>query len=130
MDSRAREALRLSNKLFVDKRAVDSLWQEIALNFFPERADFTTLRAMGEEYADHLFASYPVMARRELGNMLDEFLFPEKFFSVHVDDEDLDEGDAERAFLDRLGEIQWRAMTDPIAQLVKARGQTNHDLAT
>lgn len=130
MDQRARAVIRLGEKLFADKRTVDSLWQEFALNFYPARADFTTERDQGDEYSDHLFASYPVMARRELGNMLDEFLFPDKFFSIHVDDEELDEGDHERAFLERLGEIQWRAMTDPVAQLVKARGQTNHDLAT
>lgn len=130
MDSRARAVIRLGNKLFSDKKLVDSLWEEIALNFFPERAEFTTTRALGEEYADHLFSSYPVMARRELGNMLDEFLFADKFFSIHVDDEELDESDPERRFLERLTEIQYRAMTDPIAQFVKARGATNHDLAT
>src|SRR5688572_18723676 len=130
MDSRARAVIRLGNKLFDDKRLIDSLFEEIALNFYPERADFTTMRALGEEYADHLFASYPVVARRELGNMLDEFLYPDKFMSIHVDDEEIDEGDHERAFLERLTTIQMRAMNDPVAQFVKARGATNHDLAT
>lgn len=129
MDSRAREVVKIGDKAFADKRTVDSLHQEIALNFYPKRATFTTKRDDGEEYSDHLFSSYPSMARRELGNMLDEFLFPDKFFSIHVDDENLDEGDAERAFLERLTEIQWRAMMDPVAGLVTARGQTNHDLA-
>lgn len=130
MDSRARAVVRLGDKLFSTKRTVDSLWQEIALNFYPKRATFTDKRDDGEEYSDHLFTSYPPMARRELGNMLDEFLFPEKFFGIHVDDDDLDEGDYERAFLEHLTNIQYRAMTDPIAHLVKARGQTNHDLVT
>ena len=129
-DSRAREVLRIGDKMFSDKASVDTLWQELALNFYPERADFTTVRDEGEEYASHLFASYPVMARRELGNMLDEFLFPGKFFSIHVDDEELDEADHERAFLERLDETMWRAMSDPIANLITARGQSNHDFAT
>jgi hypothetical protein len=116
--------------MFSDKGSVHSLWQEIALNFYPKRANFTTQRDDGEEYSDHLFTSYPSMARRELGNMLDEYLFPDKFFSIHVDDEDLDEGDQERAFLERLTEIQWRAMIDPVAHLITARGQTNHDFVT
>ena len=130
MDSRARAVIRLGEKLFADKNTIDSLWQELAWNFYPERAEFTTTRDKGEEFADHLFSSYPVIARRELGNQLDEFLFPDKFFSIHVDDEEIDEADEERQFLERLTEIQWRAMTDPVAQLVKARGQTNHDIAT
>ena len=131
MDSRAREVLRIGDRMFGDKRTVDTLFQELALNFYPERADFTTMRDQGEEHAPHLFSSYPVMARRELGNMLDEFLFPDKFFSVHVDDEELDESEAERAFLEqRIDGTMWRAMSDPVANLVTARGQTNHDFAT
>ena len=130
MDSRAREVLKIGDKLFSNKKSVDSLHQEIALNFYPKRATFTSKRDDGDEYADHLFSSYPVLARRELGNMLDEFLFPEKWLAIHVDDEDLDEGEHERAFLERLTEIQWRAMNDPKAHLISARGQTNHDFAT
>jgi hypothetical protein len=130
MDSRAKEVVRMGDKLFSDKYQLNSLHQELALNFYPERADFTNKRNIGDEYADHLFSSFPVMARREFGNMLDEFLFPDKFFSIHVDDEELDEGDAERAFLERLTNIMYRAMTDPAANLIIARGQTNHDFAT
>ena len=87
MDSRAREVIRIGDALFSAKRTVDGLWQEIALNFYPERADFTTKRNDGEEFSDHLFSSYPGLARRELGNMLSEFLRPEKWFAIHVDDE-------------------------------------------
>jgi hypothetical protein len=130
MDSRARSVIRLGSKLFSDKKSVDSLWQELALNFYPERADFTTERSVGDEFADHLFSSYPVVARRELANMLAEFLRPDKFFSIHVDDEKLDEADNERAYLEHLTTTQWRAMSDPIARLVTAASQTDHDLST
>lgn len=129
-DYRAKEALRIGDKRFSDKRSIDSLWQEIALNFYPERADFTTRREDGEEFADHLFSSYPVLARRELGNMLAEFLRPEKWFSIHVDDDELDIGFAERKFMEFLTSIQWRAMTDPVASLVTAGHQADHDFAT
>lgn len=130
LDSRARAVIRLGEKLFTQKRSIDTLWQELALNFFPERADFFASRAEGEEYANHLFSSYPVLARRELANMLAEFLRPDKFFSIHVNEEELDEADHERAFLEQLTNIQWRAMSDPIARLVTATSQTDHDLAT
>jgi hypothetical protein len=92
-------------------------------------ASFTVERDQGEEYSDHLFSSYPSMARRELGNMLAEFLRPDKWFSIHVDDEDLDKDDYNRAFLEFLTEIQWRAMTDPVADLVTAMAQHDHDFA-
>jgi hypothetical protein len=129
MDSRAREVTRQGDKAFSDKRTIDSLRQEIALNFYPERASFTEQRDQGEEFADHLFSSYPVLARRELGNMLGEFLRPDKFFKIEVDDEDLNEADAERAYLERVTDIQWRAMSDPRANMVRATTQTDHDFA-
>lgn len=130
MESRANDVLRIGDQRFSRRRRVDELWQELALNFYPNRANFTTKNDDGTEYADHLFSSYPTLARRELGNMLDEFLFPEKFFSIHVNDEDLDEGDEERQFLEYMTEIQYRAMTDPKAGLIGARTQTNHDLVS
>jgi len=129
MDSRAREINRIGDAEFAKKQQIDSLWQEIALNFYPERADFTNKRNEGEEFADHLFASYPILARRELGNMLAEFLRPGEFFAIHVDDEALDEGDQERAFLEHISKIQWRGMSDPAANLVRATTQTDHDFA-
>jgi hypothetical protein len=129
MEQRARDVIRIGNKLFESKRSVDSLWQEIALNFYPKMANFTTKRDDGEEYSDHLFSSYPSMARRELGNMLAEFLRPDKWFSIHVEDEDLDESDYERAYLEKLTDIQWRAMMDPDANLVGAMGMHDHDFA-
>ena len=131
MDSRAREVLRMGDALFSRKKVVDCLWQEIALNFFPERADFTYKRSEGEEFADHLFSSYPVMARRELGNLFAANLRPRdrKWFSIHVEDEDLDEGHYERKFLEHLTEIQWRAMYDRPAKFVRATKETDHDFA-
>jgi hypothetical protein len=116
--------------LFAAKRSVDSLWQELALNFYPERADFTTQRNVGDEFANHLFSSYPVLARRELGNMMAEFLRPDKWMSIHVDDDELDEGDSERIFLEHLSKIQMRAFSDPIANFVTTSAQADHDLVT
>jgi hypothetical protein len=129
MDTRAKEVIRAGDKLFGDKRQLDSLNQEIALNFYPERADFTTKRNIGDEYADHLFSSFPPMARREFGNMLDEFIFADRFFSIHVDDEDLDRGEAERAYLEKLTDIQYRYMMDPPANLITERALANHDFS-
>lgn len=129
MDSRAKEVLRIGDAAFGAKRNIDSLWQEIALNFYTERADFTFKRNEGEEFSDHLFSSYPQLCRRELGNMLSEFLRPGKFFSIHVNDEELDEGDQERAFLEQMTDRQWRFMSDPEANLVGATGEADHDFA-
>ena len=132
MEQRARDIVKIGNKLFDQKHEMDSLWQEIALNFYPERADFTTKRNAGEEFSDHLFSSYPVLARRELGNMLAASLRPrsQRWLEIHVDDDDVDKGDAERAFLEHLSLIQWRAMYDTTAGFVRATKQGDHDFVT
>jgi hypothetical protein len=129
MDERAREVIRIGDGLFRKKESVDALWQEIAYNFYPKMASFTTERDQGEEYADHAFSSYPFIARRELGNALSEYLRPDKWLSIHVDDEEIDNDEANRAFLEYLTEIQWRAMTDPAANLVTAMTPHDHDFA-
>jgi hypothetical protein len=132
MDQRARDVVKIGDRLFEAKANVDSLWQEIALNFYPERADFTTKRNDGEEFADHLFSSYPVLARRELGNVLSSYLYSrsQKRFSIHVADEEIDNGDAERQFLEHLSDIQWRAMYDSPAQWSRTTKESAHDFAS
>jgi hypothetical protein len=129
LDTRSRELVRIGNKLFGDKREVDSLWQEIAYNFYPERADFTDERSWGDEFSDHLFSSIPSLARRELGNLMSANLRPQsqRWFSVHVGDIDLNDADQERRFLEHVTEIQWRAMYEPRANLIRATKETDHD---
>lgn len=131
MDSRAKDIIRIGDKAFSNKQTVDSLWQEIALNFYPERADFTETNDIGEEYADHLFSSFPILARRELGNLFAANLRPRtsKWFSIHVHDDELDEGIEERKYLDYLTDIQWRKMYDPASKMVKATKEADQDFA-
>jgi hypothetical protein len=131
MDQRARDVLKVGDDLFGKKATLDSLWQEIALNFYPERADFTEKRNEGEEYADHLFSSYPPMARRELGNLLSASLRPrsQDWFSIHVEDEEIDNGDQEREYLELLTKIQRRTMYEASTGFVRATKQSDHDFA-
>lgn len=132
MLTRMREMLGIGDAMFGRKKTLDSLWQELALNFYPERADFTTTRNEGDEYSDHLYSSYPVLARRELGNLLSANLRPQssKWFSVHVEDADLDEESSERKYLEYLRDIQWRAMYEAATGFVRATKQADHDYAT
>lgn len=129
MDLRAKELIRIGKKLFDMKRDVDSLWQEICYNFYPERADFVARRSRGDEFSDHLFSSYPSLARQELGNMLSTNLRPQssKWFNMHVDKMELDENPAERKFLEGLTNIMWRAMYFPNTGLVRSTKQCDHD---
>lgn len=132
MDSRAREIVRIGNKLHDDKRSLNNLWQQHALNFYPERADFTSPRTLGDEDSDHLFSSYPVLARRELGNLIAANTRPRdtKWVSIHVDDEEADETEENRRFLEYLTDVQYKAMYDRPANFVRSTKETDHDLVT
>ena len=64
------------NALFENRSQFMSLCQELAENFYPERADFTALREPGEDYAGYLDTSYPILVRRDLGNQIGGMLRP------------------------------------------------------
>jgi hypothetical protein len=55
-----------------------SLWQEIALNFYPQRANFTTEHYHGKEYASHLATSHTVRCHRDLSNAIGSMLRPDE----------------------------------------------------
>ena len=131
MEARTREILRIADKAFVGKDTVNTLHQEIAYNFYPERADFTTQRDPGEEFNDN-FASFPQIVRRDLGNMISALTRPEDspWGSIHVDNEELDEEDGNRKFLEGLTKVQRKAMYDPRAGFVRATKQGDHDYVT
>ena len=127
----ADEIIRHSGELFNKRVQLLSLWQEIAENFYPERADFTVNRTLGEDFASHLTSSYPVMVRRELGNTIAAMLRPRSvpWFSVSVADEDRISVEARR-WLQWATGVQRRAMYDPDALFIRATSEGDQDYAT
>ena len=72
----AKELNGIASQLFSKRMPLVSLWQEVADNFYPERADFTLRRSIGTDFASNLMSSYPVMCRRDLGNQFGAMLRP------------------------------------------------------
>jgi hypothetical protein len=130
-ENNAKELCKRSDKLFSSRSATESLWQDLADQFYPERAEFTMTRQQ-EGFADHLFSTEPVMMRRDLGNAISAMTRPSgrQWGKPDVDDEKLREDDAVREYLDWMGQVQWRAMYDPKAQFVRATKEADHDLVT
>ena len=107
------------------------LWQEIALHFYPERADFTGNTLTGKDYASNLTTSYPLLVRRELGNAIAAMLRPrtQEWFKISIDEpERLDR--AGQAWLERATAIQRRDMYARSSQFVRATKEGDHDFAT
>lgn len=130
VDANVKLIIERGNQLFTQRAGLESLLQEIALNFYPERAYFTSALAVGEEFASHLNSSYPLMVRRELGNSFSSMLRPrdEEWFAISIEREDkLDRSG--REWLEWASGVQRRAMYDRKSQFTRATKEGDHDFA-
>ena len=130
--SRAQDILDVGNKLFDDKSGLDSLCQEIAENCYPERADFTTKRTLGEDFGDHLMDSYPVLARRELGNFMSAILRPKNkpWFAATTQNDELDNDAEVGQFLEYLTNTTRTNFYDRRAKSIRATKEGDHDFVS
>jgi hypothetical protein len=128
LDQRAKDLIEQGDALFTKRRPLMSVCQSIVDNFYPEREGFTASRALGDEFADHLMTSYPVYVRRELGNMISAMLRPagREWAHITTDDEER-QSNGDKRWLQYATGVQRRAMYDPIAQMVAATKQGDHD---
>jgi len=78
------DLLSISDKLFSSQQVACSLWQTLAENFYPQRADFTSTRSYSDDFADNLLDSYPVLARRDLCDGFNAMLRDGDFVEIDV----------------------------------------------
>lgn len=137
MDERIKKLKEDGSKLFSERGSLHSLWQEMAYQFYVEMADFTINRYLGDEWADHLTTSYPLLARRSLGDALSALLRPRNldttspgiWFSIRTDREDREDNQAKR-WLEWATGVQRRAMYDRKAGFVRATKEGDHSFVT
>lgn len=132
MDENAKELCRREERLFAKKQPLDTLNQELALNFYPERADFTTERALGDEFAIDLYDSEPLRCRRDLGNARASMLRPagSEWFRAETEDERINDQPGVARFLDWLNQRARSAIYRPDTGFVDAEKSADHDLVT
>jgi hypothetical protein len=118
---------RQSEHLFTKQYPMLSLYQTLADHFYPERADFTVTRNIGSELADLLVDSYPLLARRDLGNSFHAMLRDGEWFYLTTD-----------TATDHMAKmwLQWATtklkalIDDRSANFVRATKEGDHDFAT
>lgn len=125
-DSRVEELLQVSDKQFEFFRPYKSLCQDIAENFYPVRADFTTSLQL-EDYAGWLMDDTPVMSRETLGNAIDAMLRQGNWFKVGTGDLTRDERPANAASLDRVTASMYGIIRNPMAGYGDAFKEWDHD---
>ena len=116
--------------LYNERKAITTLWQEISENFYPQRADFTLTRYIGEEFAEHLYSSYPIIVHRELSNSFAAMLRPraKEWFKVSVHEEDK-LSLASQEWLQWATQRQRWAMYDRLACFIRATTEGDADFA-
>jgi hypothetical protein len=127
--SRVRELAQQGDRLFGKRKPLESLWQTMAENFYPYRADFTTKRALGDEFASNLMTGRPVLAHRDLGNSLSSMLRPrgQAWFHARTGDEDINNDATAKQWLDAKSDVMRRAMYDQRSQFIRATKQGDND---
>lgn len=126
----AKQLNELGENLFGKKASLNSMHQDIAENFYPERATFTLQRSLGAEFASNLSTSYPLLCRRDLGNAFGAMLRPtaKRWFHTGIRNRTVKDNET-RQILQAFEETQRRAMYDPIAKFTRATKEGDHDFA-
>lgn len=125
-----RQLREQADQLFAKRGSLMMLWQEQAEQFYPERADFTITRTIGEDFAAHLTTSFPLICRRDLGDQIGQMLRPTQkpWFHIITADPRL-KNNATKRWLQWAEGVQYRAMYDRQAQFARATKEGDHDFA-
>lgn len=131
-EQRARDLIQQGDHLFSVRMPLMSLWQEICDNFYPENAEYTRTRTLGEDFAANLDTSYPMLVRRDLGDSLSSMLRPagQEWFAIELEEGQDDLDQAGRDWLQWATRVQRRAMYDRASQFTRATKQGDHDFAS
>ena len=127
---RPQDLIQRGMSLWSDRQTLTTLWQEIAENFYPQRADFTVKRYIGEEFAENLYSSYPIIVHRELSTSFASMLRPraKEWFSISVHEEDM-LTQSGKMWLDWATKRMRMAMYDRKAQFIRATSEGDADFA-
>jgi hypothetical protein len=121
----------VADRLFSKRSQFMMLCQEIAENFYVERADFTVRKEAGDEYAGNLMTSYPLQCRRDLGDQIGQMLRPSGKTWAHVGTvEPVREDNDAKRWLEHKSTVMRRAMYDRKAQFEDATAMADHDYGT
>ena len=128
MDAKA--LIQEGDQLFGKRGSFMSYLQDVADNFYVERADFTVIRTLGDSFADHLTSSYPTLVRRDLGNSITAMSRPTatEWFHMRAAREEYEDQPA-LEWLEAKTNVMRRAMYDRRSQFTRATKEGDHDFA-
>lgn len=118
------------DKLFARDNLL-SYWEELRRNFYPERESFTGQVTLGEEFAEDLMTSFPLVARRDLGNTFSAMLrnSAKPWYKMKTS-QPQNEDTLAKQYLEGSTELMRNAMYDTDASFVRACREADHDYVT
>lgn len=126
-DTRAQELCRIGSALFSKKRPWDALAQDIAENYYPLRADFTTDFTLGTDFAGTVMDGFTINSRETLGNAVDSMLRQGDWFSVGTGDEVRDKRAVNAIALERATDLYRGLLRRPQTMFDRAMKEADHD---
>jgi hypothetical protein len=132
MMDQAEDIIKQGSNLFSKRLPVMSLWQTLASNFYPERADFTASLLTGDDFASNLMTSYPILARRDLGNAFSSMLRPSAKDWFHIRSDRIEKSKLQlesNNWLEAAAEVMRKLMYNRNSGFVRATKQADHDFA-
>jgi hypothetical protein len=131
-DQAGRDLLEIDTRLFSAKEGIDSLHQEIAEFFYPERANFTQEITYSEEFASHLTDFYPVLVRRELGDQIGAMVRPSDrpWFKGKAANEKISRDRSASEFLEFMTDVNRSILYSRDSGYRRAAKENEHDFAT
>jgi len=125
----AEMTVKIADDLFNKQSTQMNLWQTLADNFYPERSDFRFRNGMGSELADATVDSYPLLARRDLGNSYHAMLRDGKWFELELGQGKTADRDG-KMWMDMASERQLKAISTRESNFERSVKEGDHDFAT
>lgn len=127
MDQRAKDLIARGDKRFSKRAQLDTLRQEIALNFCPWNASFTTELVLGDDYASHLVDGTPMLLARDFVGQLAAMLRPpgKQWFWHRTALDEINNDVTARAYLDWRSRQMMRIMFDRVTGAQRALKQAD-----
>ncbi len=126
---RSEELCKQAHDAFKRKENLDNFWQTTAELHYPERADFETKKTLGEDFCSGLYASDPIIFRRDFGNFIGAVLRPKgrEWFKPRARRKVINDRANVQTWLVQKGEDTRSLLYDTRSQFIRSMREADHD---
>jgi hypothetical protein len=130
-NARVQDVCRFIESMFSQRARYDSLFEDLASIFLPNRQGFLETMTPGEDRNFELFDSTPQLAARGLATAIGPLLRPpqSRYFNIISTDREAMMDPEVRAHMEQRTRILFDAIYDPRARFEEKATETDHDLA-